>query len=91
MAGSMVQNGNETQIGPQGPAPLEVPPRGGDALAFTLMAFYLLSTLTLALMAVVTSELQRRFGLTASELGLLTSVFMFVYGVSAASSSSPVR
>jgi hypothetical protein len=28
--------------------------RGGDVLAFTLMIFYLMSTLTLALMAVVT-------------------------------------
>ena len=44
------------------------------------MLFYLLATLTLALMAVVTTELQRRFGLTGSQLGLLTSVFMFVYG-----------
>lgn len=45
-----------------------------------LMLFYLISTLTLALMAVVTVELQARFGLTASEIGLLTSVFMFAYG-----------
>ncbi|MBC7292904.1 MAG: MFS transporter, partial [Thermoleophilia bacterium] len=52
----------------------------GDALALSLMAFYLLSTLTLALMAVVTPELQQRFGLSASQLGLLTSVFMFAYG-----------
>ncbi len=32
--------------------------RAGDTLAFTLMVFYLMSTLTLALMAVVTPELQ---------------------------------
>ncbi|MBN1631712.1 MAG: MFS transporter [Thermoleophilia bacterium] len=54
--------------------------RSGDILALVLMLFYLLSTLALALMAVVTAELQRRFGLSASQLGLLTSVFMFVYG-----------
>ena len=44
------------------------------------MVFYLLSTLTLALMAVVAPELQERFGLSASQVGLLTSVFMFAYG-----------
>jgi MFS family permease len=49
-------------------------------LAFTLMVFYLMSTLTLALMAVVSPELQERFGLSASQIGLLTSVFMFAYG-----------
>lgn len=54
--------------------------RAGDALALSLMLFYLLSTLALALMAVVTTELQRRFGLSASQIGLLTSVFMFAYG-----------
>jgi MFS family permease len=76
----MAEAANEAEMGAQATAPPEGLPRGGDALALTLMAFYLLSTLTLALMAVVTTELQRRFGLTASELGLLTSVFMFAYG-----------
>ncbi|HEY5529700.1 MAG TPA: MFS transporter [Thermoleophilia bacterium] len=55
--------------------------RNGDTLALTLMVFYLMSTLTLALMAVVTPELQRRFGLSASQIGLLTSAFMVAYGV----------
>ena len=54
--------------------------RGGDALALALMLFYLMSTLTLALMAVVTADLQERFGLSAAQIGLLTSVFMFAYG-----------
>jgi MFS family permease len=54
--------------------------QSGDALAFALMLFYLLSTLTLALMAVVSAELQRKFGLSASQVGLLTSAFMFAYG-----------
>jgi MFS family permease len=54
--------------------------RAGDTLVFTLMVFYLMSTLTLALMAVVTPELQEEFGFSASQLGLLTSVFMFAYG-----------
>ena len=44
------------------------------------MLFYLMSTLTLALMAVVTADLQARFHFSASALGLLTSVFMFAYG-----------
>jgi len=56
-------------------------PAGGDLLAFSLMLFYLLSTLTLALMAVVTDELQRKFGLSAAQVGLLTSAFMFTYGL----------
>jgi MFS family permease len=63
--------------------PIAAPPtdaRAGDTLAFTLMVFYLMSTLTLALMAVVTSELQDDFHLSASQIGLLTSVFMFGYG-----------
>jgi len=47
----------------------------------TLMIFYLLSTLALSLMAVVTPELQRRFGLSGSQLGLLTSSFMLAYGL----------
>lgn len=55
-------------------------PRSADTLAFALMLFYLLSTLALALMAVVTTELQQRFALSGSQLGLLTSVFMFAYG-----------
>jgi MFS family permease len=54
--------------------------RAGDALALTLMVFYLMSTLTLALMAVVTTELQDTFGFSASQIGLLTSIFMFAYG-----------
>jgi MFS family permease len=54
--------------------------RGGDSLAFVLMLFYLMSTLTLALMAVVTADLQTRFHFSASALGLLTSAFMFAYG-----------
>jgi MFS family permease len=54
--------------------------RGGDTLALALMLFYLMSTLTLALMAVVTAELQERFQLSASAIGLLTSAFMFAYG-----------
>jgi MFS family permease len=44
------------------------------------MFFYLMSTLTLALMAVVSPELQEKFGLSASQIGLLTSGFMFAYG-----------
>jgi len=52
----------------------------GDVLALSLMLFYLMSTLTLALMAVVSGEIQRRFGLSASQVGLLTSAFMFAYG-----------
>lgn len=54
--------------------------QGDDVLALTLMLFYLLSTLALVLMAVVSTQLQKKFGLSASQIGLLTSVFMFAYG-----------
>ena len=56
------------------------PARVGDRLSLALMLFYLLSTLALALIAVVTPEMQGRFGLSGSQTGLLTSVFMFAYG-----------
>lgn len=52
----------------------------GDVLSVTLMLSYLMATLVLALMAVVSTELQAKFGLSASQVGLLTSVFMFTYG-----------
>jgi MFS family permease len=69
----MARAGDETRHGAQRGA-------AGDMLALSLMLFYLMSTLTLALMAVVTGELQRRFALSASQIGLLTSAFMFAYG-----------
>ncbi len=53
---------------------------GSGTLAVALMLFYLMATLTLALMAVVTAELQARFHFSASAMGLLTSAFMFAYG-----------
>jgi MFS family permease len=56
------------------------PGRSGDLLSLTLMLCYLMATLILALMAVVSTELQQEFGLSASQIGLLTSVFMFTYG-----------
>ena len=73
-------DGRGGAIGPAGSAAAPERQRSGDTLALALMLFYLLATLALALMAVVTAELQRDFGLTASQIGLLTSVFMFVYG-----------
>lgn len=57
------------------------PVQGGDALAFALMLFYLLSTLALALMAVVATQLQADFALSSSQIGSLTSVFMLAYGL----------
>lgn len=50
-------------------------------LAFSLMAFFALSALMLALMPVVTPALQERFGLTASDLGLLTSGYLLAYAL----------
>ena len=77
--GSVRGTGNPAH--PEAPAGAPEPqPRSGDLLALSLMLFYLMSTLTLALMAVVGTELQDRFGLSASQIGLLTSAFMFAYG-----------
>ena|GEM_PF-3739746 len=51
-----------------------------DLLAFALMFFFSMSALTLSLIPVVTVELQQRFALSASQIGLLTSTFLFCYG-----------
>ncbi len=56
------------------------PRHHGDGLSVTLMLCYLVATLMLVLMAVISTELQDRFGLSASQIGLLTSAFMFTYG-----------
>jgi MFS family permease len=69
-----------TKAGGPSEAGAQADARAGDTLVLTLMSFYLMSTLTLALMAVVTSELQGEFGFSASQIGLLTSIFMFAYG-----------
>jgi MFS family permease len=81
MTGAMTQAEDSTQrlelAAGRAPAATARP---GDLLALSLMLFYLLATLALALMAVVTSELQQKFGFSASQIGLLTSGFMFAYG-----------
>ena len=79
--GSAAHAGNTSAGATVEEAPESRHARTGDRLSLALMLFYLLSTLALALMAVVTPEMQGRFGLSASQTGLLTSVFMFVYGV----------
>jgi len=44
------------------------------------MFFFAMSALTLSLIPVVNTQLQERFALSASEIGLLSTVFMFAYG-----------
>ena len=56
--------------------------RGADALAFSLMLIFVTGAMTLTLMPVVTKDLQDRFGYSAADIGLMTSVFMGFYGVS---------
>ncbi|MFH0915057.1 MAG: MFS transporter [bacterium] len=53
---------------------------GADTLAITLMLFLSLSALGLSLMPVVADQLQGRFGYSDSQIGLLTSAFMFTFG-----------
>ena len=64
----------------------EVPPliatrSEADLLAVSLMFIFLTGAVTLSLMPVVMDGLQSRFGLSNSEIGLLTSVFLGFYGV----------
>ena len=56
--------------------------RGADALAFSLMLIFVTGAITLTLMPVVTQDLQDRFGYSAADIGLMTSVFLGFYGVS---------
>jgi len=49
-------------------------------LALALTSFLLMSALTLSLMPVVTGELRDSFHLSDAQIGLLTSVFMGLYG-----------
>lgn len=60
--------------------------RGADILAVSLMCVFITGAVTLSLMPIVTDDLQRRFGFSSSDIGLLTSVFMGFYGVSGISS-----
>jgi MFS family permease len=53
---------------------------GADTLAVTLMAFLSLSALGLSLMPIVADQLQGTFGYSDSQMGLLTSAFMFTFG-----------
>jgi MFS family permease len=53
---------------------------GADTLAITLMLFLSLGALGLSLMPVVADQLQSTFGYSDSQLGLLTSAFMFTFG-----------
>lgn len=54
--------------------------RQSTVLALSLMFLFLVGALTLSLMPVVAPELRERFGLSASQIGLLTSVFLFSWG-----------
>jgi MFS family permease len=60
--------------------------RGADLLAVSLMFIFITSSVTLALMPVVTNELRDGLGLTNADIGLLSAVFMGFYGVSGISS-----
>jgi ACS family hexuronate transporter-like MFS transporter len=57
--------------------------RGTFRLALALTSFTVAASIALALMPIVTSELQDHFGLSASQIGLLTSVFMMTFALGA--------
>ena len=52
-------------------------------LAFALTSFTVAASIALTLMPIVTPELQDRFGLSASQIGLLTSAYMVTFSVGA--------
>ncbi|MFH1573087.1 MAG: MFS transporter [Acidobacteriota bacterium] len=56
---------------------------GADALAVTLMLLLAVTGLGLSLMPVVADQLKADFGYSESQIGLLTSVFMFTLGAAA--------
>ncbi len=69
-----------------GDFPAHPPPDPGrsrreDILAIVTMLCFTASGLAISLMAVISTDLQREFGLSASEIGLLTSGFMLAYGL----------
>ena len=55
--------------------------RGAVLLALDLLLFPLVASIALALMPIVTEELQDRFGLSASQIGLLTSIYMLTFAL----------
>jgi MFS family permease len=55
--------------------------RREDLLAVVTMLCFTASGLAISLMAVISTDLQRGFGLSAAEIGLLTSSFMLAYGL----------
>lgn len=52
-------------------------------MAFALTSFTVAASMALALMPIVTPELQDRIGLSSSQIGLLTSVFMMTFALGA--------
>jgi predicted MFS family arabinose efflux permease len=56
--------------------------RGADLLAVSLMLVFFTGAVTLSIAPVVTTDLQSRYGYSSADIGLLTSVFMGLYGVS---------
>jgi MFS family permease len=58
-----------------GVALASVSARRADALALTLMSFLALNAVSLSLVPIVAQQLQDRFALSASQIGLLTSAY----------------
>jgi MFS family permease len=57
--------------------------RGADSVALSLMLLMAMNSLTMSQMPVITKELQDRFSFSGAEIGLLTSIFMVAFAVSA--------
>jgi MFS family permease len=57
--------------------------RGADALSLSLMLFMAVNSVAIALMPIVTNELQDRFAFTSSQIGLLTSIYMVAFALAA--------
>lgn len=55
--------------------------KGGDSLSLTLMLGFLLASVNLSILPVVTPELERLFDLSDAQVGSLMSAFLLAYGL----------
>jgi ACS family hexuronate transporter-like MFS transporter len=67
----------------EGRPPLTESKRGALLLGMALMTYVVITGMAISLVPVVAPEMQDRFGLSASEIGLLTSMFMLTTSLGA--------
>ena len=55
--------------------------RGADALSLSLMLFMAMNSISMALMAIVGTDLKDQFSFSAGQIGFLTSIFMLMFAI----------